>query len=163
MASWQRLMAATAALGLLAAPALGVNLLFPQAASKAAAGVTSGGELQLLEGALGDLATARADYKGHRVKAMQAIGVACTLLGGAPSQQGAGKPTKNQTVSDAQVRAAQASLSTALAMAGNQPRVKAQINTAINELNKALGAEPPQVAAQINTAFNNLKKTITGK
>ncbi len=99
----------------------------------------AGGELGLLQKAYTTLEVADHDYKGHRVAAMKAIQVASLLLGGGIQADGPGKEPQIQ--SDTQVRQAQAILQEALAGAGNRPKVGAQVNKAITELNAAISGK----------------------
>jgi hypothetical protein len=95
-------------------------------------------ELGQLRQAYATLSLADHDYKGHRVKAMHAIEAACDLLG--TNIRGDGKDREKQSISDSELRQAQALVQQAcnLATQQNQRKVAAHLNKAIKEISIAL-------------------------
>jgi hypothetical protein len=101
----------------------------------------SGQEIGLIEQALNTLAMADHDYKGHRAKAMHALEAALKELGTDVADHGSGKQT--QTVSDAELRAAQRQVAQAsnIASAYGQTGVVDHLTHAVDEIGKALDAK----------------------
>lgn len=91
----------------------------------------------LLQSAYTNLAEAKHDYKGHRVKAMRHLQAAAKQLG--LKLQGAGSIREGQAASDAQLRAAKSQLEqTASALTGSNPYAAEQVRKAISEISTAL-------------------------
>jgi len=78
------------------------------------------------------------DYKGHRAKALHAIGAACKSLG-LPTK-GEGKNKEAQAYSDSLLKAARANLVTveSLAQAAHQDKLLEHVHTALHEIDLAL-------------------------
>jgi hypothetical protein len=95
-------------------------------------------ELTTLEQAYVILANANQDYKGHRVEAMKEIKEAAKLMG--VKFRGEGKGHERQSVSDAQLREAQALLekTSGELQANKQEKPLKHVNAAIAEVSAAL-------------------------
>jgi hypothetical protein len=95
-------------------------------------------ELSTLEQAYVILARADKDYDGHRAKAMKQIKEASKLMG--VKFHGEGKGHERQSVSDAQLREAQAMLekTSGELQANKQERPLKHVNAAIREVSEAL-------------------------
>lgn len=98
----------------------------------------NGAILNLLTSAYETLAMADHDYKGHRVRAMKAIKLACTELG--TDISGNGKGHEKQPISDEQLAAAEQAVQKACAIAASQnlKKVVRHLTKAVEELNEAL-------------------------
>jgi len=111
-----------------------------QAAHKTSATTQPGGtaEVQQLQTAYKTLYVADHDYHGHRIKAMHAIEHACKLLG--TDIRGDGKGHVTQAVSDADLKAAQATITAVLngGVVSSQPKVAKHLQHAIKEIGIAL-------------------------
>ena len=91
----------------------------------------------LLQTAYTNLAEAKHDYRGHRVKAMWHLQAAAKQLG--IKLQGAGKIRERQVASDAQLRTAESQLEqTASALTESNPQAAEQVKKAIAEISAAL-------------------------
>ena len=111
----------------------------PGSSAPPAAAATPPAAVASLRQAYATLAVADHDYKGHRVKAMKAIEAACKLLG--TDISGDGKVKEKQAISDAQLRAALATVqqvSTAIPAGKGQKQIVNHLNTAVKELTTAL-------------------------
>jgi len=98
---------------------------------------TSTPEAGLLQTAYTNLAEAKHDYKGHRVKAMWHLQAAAKQLG--IKLQGKGKIHERQAASDAQLRAARSQLEqTDSALTESNPQAAEQVENAIAEISAAL-------------------------
>jgi hypothetical protein len=104
-------------------------------------GTPATGDVQTLTQAYSTLASADHDYKGHRVKAMQAIKRAARLMG--QKVGGDGKAKEQQSLSDEQLRGVQTMLQKVRGSVGghNSQRVVEHINSAIHELRIALSTK----------------------
>ncbi len=106
-------------------------------AEKNAAPKPSGGnELTILREAYATLSLADHDYKGHRKAAMNHIDKAAHMLGA--DFNGDGRAGEPQALSDAQLRAVQATLQKAHDGLGGRPKLQKQVEAAIHELAIAL-------------------------
>ena len=95
-------------------------------------------EAGMLRRAYRILATGDHDYKGHRVKAMEAVKSAADLLG--LDLRGDDKDRAPQPLSDARLREAQGLIEQVLGAAEvkDQKRIVKHLKTAINQINIAL-------------------------
>jgi hypothetical protein len=95
-------------------------------------------EAGMLHRAYKILATGDHDYKGHRVKAMEAVKKAADLLG--VDLTGDDKDHEKQFLSDDKMREARGLLENVLGASEvkSQERIAKHINEAIKEINKAL-------------------------
>ena len=127
--------------------AIGISVSLPAVYAGSVSGSTAvnlttgnGQEIGLIEQALNTLAMADHDYKGHRVRAMHAMEAALKLLGTDVADHGSGKQT--QSVSDAEMRAAQHEVARAatIASSNGQTAVVDHLETAVDEIGKALDA-----------------------
>jgi hypothetical protein len=116
----------------LGAPVAGPSEFQPLAFSDSA-------EAGMLRQAYRILATGDHDYKGYRVKAMHSVEAAGKLLG--LDLAGDLKDRQPQFLSDDKLREAQGLIANVLASAEvkNQKRITRHLNTAIKQINTALG------------------------
>jgi hypothetical protein len=110
----------------------------PYYANAAYRGTPATGDVQTLTQAYSTLASADHDYKGHRIKAMQAIKKAARMMG--QRLGGDGKAKEPQTLSDQQLRGVQSMLQKVRGTVGgrNSQRVVQRINEAIQHVTVAL-------------------------
>jgi hypothetical protein len=101
-------------------------------------GTPTTGDVQTLTQAYSTLASADHDYKGHRIKAMQAIKKAARLMG--QKIAGDGHNKESQSLSDAQLKGVQQQLQKVRGSVsgGRQQLVVGHISEAIHHLSEAL-------------------------